>query len=129
MIINHSQLVNENVGVGMYPSLMGTFSCPAPICMIGSSIGGASSLSNSIYFRTTHMEYPWILPSPSTSSVPVEIDMSFPTTMVAYQVNLDQVAESSPSSSQTEEEDPYVLPTWAVESSHSHDNFPTPFID
>ena len=41
--------------------------------------------------------------------------------MIAYQANLDQVAEPSLSSSQTEEEDPYVLPTWAVESSHAHD--------
>ena len=67
------------------------------------------------------MEYPCILPSLSTSSVPVEIDVSFPATMVVYQANLDQVAELSPSSSQTKEEDPYVLPAWEVESSHSHD--------
>ena len=67
------------------------------------------------------MEDPWILPSPSTSSVPVEIDVSFPTTMVVYQANLDHVVEPIPSSSWTEEEDPYVLPTWEVESYHSHD--------
>ena len=36
-------------------------------------------------------------------------------------MNLDQVAEPSPSSSRLEEEDPYVLPAWVVESSHSHD--------
>ena len=43
LIIDHSQPATENVGVGMYPSLMGTFSCPAPVLMIGSSFGGASS--------------------------------------------------------------------------------------
>ena len=41
--------------------------------------------------------------------------------MIAYQANLDGVEEPSPSSSWTEEEDPYVLPAWVVESSHAHD--------
>ena len=46
LIINHSQLEIENVGVGMYPSLMGNFSCPVTVLMIGSSLGGASTSSN-----------------------------------------------------------------------------------
>ena len=45
LIIDHSQPATENMGVGMYPSLMGTFSCPALVLMIGSS-GRDSSLSN-----------------------------------------------------------------------------------
>ena len=49
------------------------------------------------------------------------MDVLFPVAIIAYQENLDFVAEPSPSSSQTEEEDLYVLPAWAVESSHSHD--------
>ena len=40
-IINHSQPATGSVGVGMYPSLMGNFSCPAPVLMIGSSFSGA----------------------------------------------------------------------------------------
>ena len=72
----------------MYLSLMGTFSCPAPVLMIGSSFGGASSLLNSVSFCTTHMEDPWILPSPSTSSMPVKTDVPLPTIMVAYQAKL-----------------------------------------
>ena len=67
------------------------------------------------------MEDPWILPSPSPSNEPIETDVSFPAAMIAYQINLDGVAEPSPSSSRTEEEDPYVMPTWAVESSHAND--------
>ena len=78
--------------MGMYPSLMGTFSCPTPVLMIGFSFGGDSSSSNLVSFCTTHMEDPWILPSSSTSSVLVETDVSLPTTMVAYQAHLDQVA-------------------------------------
>ena len=75
-IIDHSQPITGSVGVGMYPSLMGTFICPAPILMIGSSFGGASSLLNLVSFRTTHMEDPWIIPSLSTLSVPTETDVS-----------------------------------------------------
>ena len=36
LIIDHSQPTTGSVGVGMYPSLMGIFSCPASILMIGS---------------------------------------------------------------------------------------------
>ena len=113
-IINHSQPTTRSVGVGMYPSLMGMFSFSALVLMIGSSSGGASPSLRSMSFRTTHMEDPWILPSLSPSNGPVETDVPFPTTMIAYQANLDYVAEPSPSSSQMEEEDPYVLPAWAV---------------
>ena len=105
----------------MYPSLMGTFSCPPPILMFGSSFGGASSSLNSVSFRTTHIEDPRILPSPSPSNRPIEMDVTLPATMIAYQANLDCVVESSPSSSWKKEEDPYVLPAWVVESAHTHD--------
>ena len=107
----------------MYPSLIGTFSCPAPILMNGSSMGKDLTLLNSVSFHTSHMEDPWVLPSPSPSSdnsIPIET-VSLPATLVAYQANLSHVVEPSPSSSQTKEEDPYVFPAWAVESSHSHD--------
>ena len=60
-IIDHSQLATGSVGVGMYPSLVGTFRCLAPILMIGYSFGGASSSLNSVSFHTSHMEDPWIL--------------------------------------------------------------------
>ena len=88
-IIDHSQPATGSVGVGMYPSLMGTFSCPALMLMIGSSFGGASSSMNSVSFHTTHMEDPWILPSPSSLVGPIETNMSFPATMVVYQANID----------------------------------------
>ena len=98
-IIDHSQPATESVGVGMYHSLMRTFNCLEPIFMMGSSFCAASSSLNSVCFRTTHMEDPWIFLSPSTSSVPIETDVLFPVTMVVYQENLDHVVEPSTSSS------------------------------
>ena len=88
--------------------------------MIGSSSGEASISMRLVSFHTSHMEDPWILPTPSTRSDPIVMHVPFPATMIAYQANLECVAEPSPSSLRMEEEDPYVLPAWAVQSSHVH---------
>ena len=98
----------------MYPSLMEIFGCLAPILMIGSSFGEASLSMRSVSFHTNHKEDPWILPTPNPSCEPIEMDVPLLATMIAYQANIGFVAEPSSSSSRTEEEDPYVLPTWAV---------------
>ena len=98
LIINHSQPAIGSVGVGVYPSLMGSYSCPTPILMIRSSSSGASYSLRSVSFHTTHMEDPWILPTPSPSSKPIEMDMPLPAVMIAYQVNIECVARPSPSS-------------------------------
>ena len=81
------------MGVGMYPSLMGSFSFPAP------SSGEASSSLCSVSFRTTHMKDPWILPTPSPSCAPIETDVPLAAAMIEYQANLECVAEPDPSSS------------------------------
>ena len=93
---------------------MGSFSFPMPVLMVGSCSDEASTSTTSVSFHTTHMEDPWILPTPSTSSEPVEMSVPLPAAMIAYQANLKSVVEPSPSSSRTEEEDPYVLSAWAV---------------
>ena len=113
-IVEHSQPATGSVGVDMYPSLMGSFSCLAPVLMIGSSSGEASTSVRSMSFRTSHMEDPWVLPTPSTLSEPIVMNMPFLATMISYQANLKCVAEPSPSSSRREEEDPYVLLAWTV---------------
>ena len=74
----------RSVGVGMYPSLMGSFSCPVPILMIGSSSGEALTSIRSVSFHTSHMEDPWIIPTSNTSSEPIMTDMPLPATMVSY---------------------------------------------
>ena len=105
----------------MYASLMGSFSCPTPILMTGSSSGEALTSMRTVSFCTSHMEDPWVLPTPSTPSEPIVMNVPLPATMIAYQANLKCVVEPSPSSLWTEEEDPYVLPTREVQSSHAHD--------
>ena len=110
--------------MGMYPLLMGKLNFSSPILMIGSSLGKASTSLSSVPFRTPHIEDPGTLPSPSTSSefsIPAEMGMLLSTTMVAYEANIDSVVESSPSSFQMKEEDPYAFPAWAMSSYHSHD--------
>ena len=57
-IVEHSQPATGSVDVGMYPSLMEIFSCPAPILTIGSSFGEASTSMRLVSFRTSHMEDP-----------------------------------------------------------------------
>ena len=76
----------------MYPSLMGSFGCPTPILMIGSSFGEALTSIRSVSFCTSHMEDPWILPTLSTPSEPIVTDVPFPATMIAYQANLKCVS-------------------------------------
>ena len=95
--------------------------------MIESSFDGASSSLDSVSFHTTHMEDPWLLPTPSPLNGPIETNMSFPAAMIAYQANIECVAKPSISSSRTEEEDPYVFPAWVVKSSHAHDLFDSVF--
>ena len=82
--VEHSQLETGSVGVGMYPSLMGIFSCPTLILMIVSSSDEASTSMRSMSFRTIHMEDPWILPTPSTPSNPIVMNVPFPATMITY---------------------------------------------
>ena len=69
-IIDHSQPATGSVGVGMYPSLMGSFSCLAPILMIGSIFDEALTSMRLVYFRMSHMEDPWILPAPKSRVSP-----------------------------------------------------------
>ena len=89
--------------------------------MIGSCFDKASTSTNSVSFRTTHMGDPWILPTLSISSEPIETNVPLPATMIAYQSNHMNFVEPCSFCSQTKEEDPYVLPAWAVQSSHAHD--------
>ena len=110
--IDHSYPVTENVGVGMHPSLMGTFSYVVLVLMNGSIHGNASMSLSLVPFHTSNMDDPWTLPYSTTlgDSIPTNTDMPLSRTIMAYQDHLDLILDSSPSSSQMEE-DPYAFTT------------------
>jgi len=60
--------MTENVRVGLYPSLMGSFNKLSPVLFMNSS---STLVEKEPYvlviwsFKTNYLENPWILPSPS----------------------------------------------------------------
>jgi hypothetical protein len=104
-----------NVGVGLCPSLMGTFDYPPPQ-------GDIKFISNhhkvEIFqvssFCTTYFDDPWILPSPSaTMDEAGHPEMSMPLSIaeVAYSLVQQALANTNPTPAQ--ELDPLLEPIWA----------------
>ena len=58
LVIDNSQSPTENVGVGMYPSLMGSLNISALVLTIGSTLGSESSSLSSVPFRTMYLKDP-----------------------------------------------------------------------
>jgi hypothetical protein len=114
-MIDNPQPGVVNVGVGLCPSLMGTFNFPPPhddIKFISNhhkvEIFQVSS------FCMTYFEDPWILPSPSaTMDETGHSGMSMPlfSTEVAY--SLVQQASSNPDLTPSQELGPLLEPIWA----------------
>jgi hypothetical protein len=104
-----------NIGVGLCPSLMGTFDYPPPH-------GDIKFISNhhkvEIFqvssFCTTYFEDPWILPSPSAPMDETGLSgMSMPlsSTEVVYSLVQQDSANTDPTPAQ--ELDPLLEPIWA----------------
>jgi hypothetical protein len=114
-MIDNPQLGVVNVGVGLYPSLMGTFNYPPPnddVKFISNhhkvDIFHVSS------FHTTYFEDPWILPSPSAMMDETghpSISMPLSATEVAYSSVQQASANHDPTPAQ--ELDPLPEPIWA----------------
>jgi hypothetical protein len=114
-MIDNPQPGVVNVGVGLCPSLMGTFDYPLPhddIKFISNhhkvEIFQVSS------FCTTYFEHPWRFPSPSaTMDEEGNLGMSMPlsTTEVVY--SLVQQASTNTDPTPTQELDPLLEPSWA----------------
>jgi hypothetical protein len=68
-MVYNSQSTIENIGVGMYSSLMGTFDFSTPIHHIYAMSSTLTLLERSIPFHTSYFSDPWTLPSPTS---PVE---------------------------------------------------------
>jgi hypothetical protein len=114
-LIDNHQPGMVNIGVGLCPSLMGTFDYPPPQ-------GDIKFISNhhkvEIFqvssFRTTYFTDPWILPSPSSMMEGAgHPGMSMPlfVAKVAYSLVQQDSADTDPTPAQ--ELDPTLEPIWA----------------
>ena len=108
----------ENLGVGMYSSLMGTFNLPPPTVHINAISSSKAPLQRE-FFRTHYFLDPWTLPSPSATLAEGQVGgMAFPMSAaeIAYQSIVDS-AESIPAPLSPEELDGDVAPAWTLSSS------------
>jgi hypothetical protein len=114
-MIDNPQPGVVNVGVGLCPSLMGTFDFPPPhddIKFVSNhhkvEIFQVSS------FCTNYFEDPWILPSPSaTMDETGHSGMSMPLSVAEVVYSLVQQASTNPDPTPTQELDPLLEPIWA----------------
>jgi hypothetical protein len=114
-MIDNPQLGVVNVGVGLCPSLMGTFDYPTPQ-------GDVKFISDhhkvEIFqvssFHMTYFNDPWILPSPSTTLEGTghpDMSMLVSTAEVVYSLVQQALVDTDPTP--TQELDPLLVPIWA----------------
>jgi hypothetical protein len=123
-VINNSRPATENVSVGMYSSLMGTFNFSSPNHHIYAMSSRPVSTRRSIPFFTSYFNDMWTLTSPTLScegQSHVGMAMPLSATEIVYQVVLDSFVDPDPITSPTDEEDPILRPIWATSLSCSHD--------
>jgi hypothetical protein len=117
-MVDNPQAGVINVGVGLCPSLMGTFDYPPPH-------GNVKFISNhhkaEIFhvssFRTTYFQDPWILPSPSTTVDETgHAGMTIPLSVAEVAYSLVQQASATPGPTPAHELDPSLEPIWAQDS-------------
>jgi hypothetical protein len=122
-VINNSQPATENISVGMYSSLMGTFDFMELIRHVYAMSSRIVSSERSIPFHTSYFNDPWTLPSLTTSCEGHSHDgMAMPllAAKIAYQVVLDSSTDPDPVISPMDDEDPVLRPMWATLFSCSH---------
>ena len=61
-LIDNSNKESPNIGIGLYPTLMGTFNLPPPEVCIISRVENTSS-GRQISFKTSYLSNPWNLPN------------------------------------------------------------------
>ena len=63
-LVKDTKVTIDNLGVGMYSSLMGTFDIPPPTVHIN-AISSSRAPIRREFFRTHYFSDPWTLPSPT----------------------------------------------------------------
>jgi hypothetical protein len=114
-MIDNPQASVVNVGVGLCPSLMGTFDYPPPhgdFKFI--STHHKAEIFHVSSFRTTYFQDLWILPSPSAMMDEIgHAGMSIPLSATEVAYSLVQQASATPDPIPAQELDPPLEPIWA----------------
>jgi hypothetical protein len=123
-MVDNYQPKTENISVGIYYSLMGTFNFSAPTHHIYAMSSMPALVEESIPFFTSYFSDPWTLLS-LTSSIACtsHAGMAIPlsATEITYQAILNSYVDLDHVPSQTVEEDLVLRPVWATLLSYSHD--------
>jgi len=84
-LVDNPHPPTENLGVGMYSSLMGTFDFPSPIARIN-GVSSSKESPRKEFFQTHYFLDPWTLPSPTTTLAKGQVNgMAF----LCLQLSLD----------------------------------------
>jgi hypothetical protein len=114
-MINNPQSGVINIGVGLCPSLMGTFDYQTPhddVKFISNH--HKAEIFQVSSFRMTYFEDPWILPSPSATMDEIgHFGMSMPLSAAEVAYSLVQQASANPDLTPAQELDPLLEPIWA----------------
>ena len=117
-MVDNPQAGVVNVGVGLCPSLMGTFDYPPPqgdVKFI--STHHKAEIFHVSSFRTTYFQDLWILPSPSDTMDAIwHAGMSMPLLAAEVAYSLVQQASTTPDPIPTQELDRLLEPIWAQDS-------------
>jgi hypothetical protein len=117
-LVDNPQAGVVNIGVGLCPSLMGTFDYPPPqgdVKFI--STHHKAEIFHVSSFRTTYFKDPWILPSPSdTMEATGHAGMSSPLSAAEVAYSMVQQTSATPDPIPTPELDPLFEPIWAQNS-------------
>jgi hypothetical protein len=114
-MVDNPQAGVVNVGVGLCPSLMGTFDYPPPqgdVKFI--STHHKAEIFHVSSFCMTYFQDPWTLPSPSdTMDATGHAGMSTPLSATEVAYSLVQQPSATPDTTLTQELDPPLEPIWA----------------
>jgi hypothetical protein len=117
-LVDNPQAGVVNIGVGLCPSLMGTFDYPPPQGNVKFiSTHHKAEIFHVSSFRTTYFNDPWILPSPSdTMEATGHAGMSSPYMAAEVAYSTVQQTSATPGPIPAPELDPLFEPIWAQNS-------------
>jgi hypothetical protein len=117
-MVDNPQAGVINVGVGLCPSLMGTFDYPPPHSDVKFILTHhKAEIFHVSSFRMTYFQDPWTLPSPSdTMDVIGHAGMSTPLSAAEVAYSMVQQTSATPDPIPAQELDPLLEPIWAQDS-------------